>query len=123
MASDEGSVSCGGESTSKASEATEAQIQSKRIASKRVRWLARAPQQVNDKWNEICKSKKRGKSKNKEKQLFTTKLFRDPDFKDVYWQQEVFSSHKKTEKSYRQVDASYQSHQGAGWQRRWQGGA
>ena len=56
--------------TTASTAATEAQVDSTRRASKRVKWLARAPQYVNDKWQAICSMKSRGKGKFAGKQVF-----------------------------------------------------
>ena len=69
-----------------ATSATENQAESKRAASKRFNILANAstPQNVKDKWAEICKL---AKGQNKAKQDFTTVLFKDVDgWSDAYWQ-------------------------------------
>ena len=71
------------------------QVESKRVASKRTKWLAKAPAPVKQKWLAVRKS---GPGSTQRKQEFTTKMFEDPEFKDGYWQMEVTSGIQKKDK-------------------------
>ena len=75
-------------------EPTDAQAESKRVASKRFAMLQQAPEHVRKLWEAICSLKGRDRGKNKQKEQFTKVLFRDRDFNDAYWQTEVKNEYK-----------------------------